>query len=76
MKTQLQMNKIDGETEPTRRRRLAIAITDLLARDILLSEEVAALLDLDSNVLQWRVTRGLRSADLPKEAPQTSFVAL
>jgi hypothetical protein len=76
MKTQLQMNKIEGETEPTRRRRLAIAITDLLARDILLSEEVAALLDLDSNVLQWRVTRGLRSADLPKEDPRTSFVAL
>jgi hypothetical protein len=74
MKTQLQMNKIDGETEPTRRRRLAIAITDLLARDKLLSEEVAALLDLDSSVLQWRVTQGLRSAVLVIEPP--IFVAL
>jgi hypothetical protein len=51
----LKINTIEGETVPARRRRTAVAITELLERDTLLCDEVAKVLDIDPKVLNWRV---------------------
>lgn len=67
--TILQVNTIPDETEPARRRRVAVAITSLLERDLLLCDEVAALLDVTPDTLNWR-------SGAPETFVATEFVEL
>lgn len=53
-KTTLKINSIVGETAPQQRRRMAVAINDLLSKDALLREEIAALMSIESDKLNWR----------------------
>tara|TARA_R110000796_G_scaffold251769_1_gene383957 strand:+ start:20478 stop:20696 length:219 start_codon:yes stop_codon:yes gene_type:complete len=50
----LHLSVINGETEQQKRRRAAIAITQVLCDDSLLCDEVAALLDIPSDTLVHR----------------------
>ena len=52
--TKLQINTIDGEEIPTRRRRLANALIQLLEEDEILRQEVAIQLYLDPGQLSYR----------------------
>ena len=54
MNTTLHLPTVEGETEPEKRRRAALAITHVLSEDDLLRAEVCALLGIDEDVLKWR----------------------
>jgi hypothetical protein len=56
--TTLHIPTIDGETNHMRRRRAALAITNVLSEDDLLRAEVCALLNIDDDdVLKWRTPK-------------------
>tara|TARA_R110000803_G_scaffold19510_14_gene51023 strand:- start:3191 stop:3406 length:216 start_codon:yes stop_codon:yes gene_type:complete len=53
--TTLHLPTVEGETEQEKRRRAALAITNVLSEDDLLRAEVCALLSIDDDdVLKWR----------------------
>ncbi len=75
MNDRLHIEKVEGETIPERRRRIADAITELLANDDLLRAEVAGILcmDHDPSLLDYYAQQRKDPSEHGPQEPEDSI---